>query len=214
MKKNSRILVVGHNDVIENSLYGYFKVNRFKNIFSSTENKIDTLNQKKVDDFFKKNHPEYVFLSSVCSGGIAANQKYAAEFLYENLESQNNIIHAAYQAKVKKLLYFAASCVYPKESAQPMREDYLLTGPLELTSEAYSIAKIAGIKLCEAYRRQYGLNAIAAVPATVYGPGSDADIETAHVMGALIGKFYEAKEKNKKEVVVWGTGVPRREFLY
>jgi len=214
LKPFSRILVVGHNDVIENSLYNYFRAKKFKNAFSSSKAKLDTLNQKKIDDFFKKNRPEYVFLGSVRSGGIVANQKYPAEFLYENLVNQNNVIHAAYKAKVKKLLYFGASCVYPKASLQPIREEYFLTGKLEATSEAYSIAKIAGIELCRAYNNQYGFKAITAVPATVYGPGSDTDIETAHVMGALIGKFYEAKAKNKNEVIVWGSGMPRREFLY
>ncbi|MFA5059106.1 MAG: GDP-L-fucose synthase [Candidatus Omnitrophota bacterium] len=214
MQKSSKILVIGHQDVIENSLGSYFARQGFDHVFLSGMIGWDVLNQANVKKFFEEKRPEYVFLGSVRSGGIAANQKFSAEFIYENLEAQNNIVHAAYTFGVKKLLFLAGSCVYPKESLQPIKEKYLLTGPLEETSEAYSVAKIAGIKLCQAYQRQYKFDAIVAIPATIYGPGSDANQETAHVIGALIGKFTEAKLRNEKSVVVWGTGKPQREFIY
>jgi len=214
MNKNAKILIVGHNDIIEKSLLHYFQSNGYKNISASSLIAPDVLNQSAISRFFENEQPDYVFLASTRSGGIAANQKYAAEFIYSNLESQNNIIHASYKFGVKKLLFFAGSCVYPKECPQPMKEEHLLAGPLEVTSEAYSIAKIAGIKLCQTYKKQYGFNAIAAIPATVYGPGSDMEPETAHVLGALIAKFAAAVSRDDKEVVVWGTGRARREFLF
>ncbi len=214
MNRDSKILIIGHNDAIENALLNYFQKNKYPHIFSSSFLKLDFLNPKRFFDFLKKKRPDYVFLGSIRSGGIAANQKFAAEFIYENLESQNNVIHASYKFGVKKLLFFAASCVYPKECPQPMKEEYLLTGSLEETGEPYSVAKIAGVKLCQIYKKQYGFNAIVAVPATIYGPGSDMDFETAHVLGALIGKFQKAMRQGQREVVVWGSGRPRREFLF
>lgn len=214
MDKSSKILLVGHNDIIENSLKQYFRGNGYNNIFASSEMALNPAIQPSVYDFFQQNRPEYVFLASTKSGGIEANIKHSAEFIYHNLESQNNIIYAAHSFGVKKLLYFAGSCIYPKECPQPMKEEHLLTGSLEPTSEAYSVAKIAGLKLAQHFRRQYKMNNIVAVPATIYGPGSDTDLETAHVMGALIGKFARAVKENKQEVVIWGTGKPRREFLY
>jgi len=213
MKKKSRIFIVGHKDAVEQSLFSHFSSHGHK-VISNTRNRIDVLSQNHVQKFFKDFKPEYVFLGSLCSGGIEANQKYAAQFIYENLESQNNVIHAACTFKTQKLMYFTGSCTYPRVTPQPMKEESLLTGPLELTSEPYSIAKIAGTKLCEAYRLKYRFNAIVAVPATLYGPGADSNLETAHVMGALIGKFCRATLKKEKQVVVWGTGKPRREFLY
>ena len=214
MNKHTGIFIVGHNDSIENSLRWHFLSHGFRSVFTNTHDKINILNQQKVKNFLKREKPGYVFLGSIRSGGIAVNVKYPAEFIYENCQAQNNIIHAAYEAGVKKLIYFAGSCVYPKQCPQPMTENHLLTGPLEETSAPYSIAKIAGTAMCQAYRRQYGFNAIVAVPATLYGPGSDADIETAHVMGALIAKFHKAVVSNEKEVMVWGSGKPRREFLH
>lgn len=214
MRRNVKILIVGHDDIIENSLLSYFTNHGFKNVFSSSANRLDVLNQNKVNKFFEQKGPDYIFLGSARSGGIAANKKFAAEFIYSNLESQNNLIQAAYKFGVKKILYFSSSCIYPKEAKQPLKEEYLLTGPLEPTSEPYAIAKIAGAKLCQTYKDKYNVNAIVAVPATVYGPGSDLDIETAHVIGALIGKFHKAIANDEKEVVVWGTGKPQREFLY
>ena len=186
----------------------------FQNLITRPHSQLDLTRQAETEAFFKETKPEYVFLGSMRSGGIAANQKYPGEFIYENCRAQDNVIHAAYLNGARKLLYFASSCVYPKEVKQPIREDALLTGPLEATSEAYAVAKIAGIKMCQAYRAQYGFNAIAAAPATLYGPGSDDDLENAHVMGALIARFCKATAVGGMRVVVWGTGKPRREFLY
>jgi GDP-L-fucose synthase len=214
MDKNSRILIVGHNNVIEKSLIRHFSSEGFARVVSVSQTGLDVLRQETVEKFFKDEKPAYVFLSSVCSGGIEANQKFPAQFIYENLQAQNNVVHAAYKNGVKKLLFYAASCVYPKEGPSPIKEDSLLTGALEPTSEPYAVAKIAGIKLCQSYRRQHGFKAVVAVPATIYGPGSDTDFATAHVMGALIGKFHQAAKDNQPEVVVWGSGRPRREFLY
>jgi len=214
MRRNSKIFIVGHNDSIENSLKKYFQAQGFAHVLSNTQDRINVLDQAKVDSFFKKFKPEYVFLGSLRSGGIAANQKFPAEFIYENAQSQNLVIDAAYRYKVKKLLYFSSSCVYPKQAKQPIQESSLLTGPLELTSEPYAVAKIAGTRICQAYKAQYGFNAIAAIPATLYGPGSDTDIENAHVLGALMAKLHKAKTEGADEVIVWGSGKPRREFLY
>ncbi len=214
MNKDAVILVVGHNDVIEKSLTDHFAANHCAHIFSSSAIALNTAIQPAVYDFFAEHRPEYVFLTSTRSGGIEANQKQAAEFIYHNLESQNNIVYAARKFGVKKLLYLASSCVYPKECPQPMKEEHLLTGALEKTSEAYAVAKIAGIKLCQAYRRQYGLNAIVAIPATIYGLDSDTDPVTAHVLGALLGKFIDAVKNNSPQVTIWGTGAPRRELVY
>ncbi len=214
MKKDARIFIVGHNDSIDNALNGYFKGRGFKNVFSNYHDRINVLNQSSVIKFFKDVKPEYVFLGSVRSGGIVANTTMPAEFIYENTLAQTCIIHQAYENQVKKLLYLTGSCAYPNEARQPIKEASLLTGPLEKTSEPYSVAKIAGTVMCQAYRSQYGFNAIAAVPATLYGPGSDTDLEKAHVMGALIAKFHRACLNKDAEVTVWGTGKPRREFLY
>ena len=214
MQKNSRILIIGHDDVIENALTVYLKKNGYPHVLSSSADRLDILNHDKVQRFFKKESPEYIFLGSTRSGGIEANQQYPAELMHANLTSQQNVIHAAHKYGTKKLLYIGSSCVYPKKSPQPIKEEYLLTGSLEATSEAYAVAKIAGIKCCQAYKKQYGFTAIVTVPATIYGPGVESDLKTAHVMGALIAKFYEAVKKNQKEVVVWGTGKPRREFLF
>lgn len=214
MQKNSRILLVGHNDIIENGLFDCLKKNSYSEVVSISRIGLNPSIQPSVYEFFQDQRPEYVFLGSVRSGGIQANQKSPAEFLYHNLEAQNNIIYSSWKFGVKKLLYIGASCVYPKDCAQPMKEEYFLTGPLEETSEAYSVAKIAGIKMCQAYKKQYGFNAIAMIPATVYGPGSDTDFESAHVLGALLAKFHQAVQEKKDEVVVWGSGSARREFLY
>ncbi len=214
MRRDSKIFIVGHNDSIENSLRGYFQAHGYSQVVSSTFDVIDVLNESSVDDFFKEFKPEYIFLGSLRSGGIVANQKSPAEFIYENIHSQNLVIDTARYSRVKKLLYFSSSCIYPKAARQPIKETSLLTGRLEPTSESYALAKIAGTKMCQAYKAQYGFNAIAAIPATLYGPGSDTDIETAHVLGALIAKFHKAKIEGAREVTVWGSGKPRREFLY
>lgn len=214
IEKNSSILLVGHDDIIENSLFDYFQSAGYKNIFSSSLIGLDASIQPSVYHFFSKYRPAYVFLGSTRSGGIEANQKFAAEFIYHNLESQNNIIYSAQKFGVKKLIYFGSSCVYPKECPQPIKEEYLLTGELEKTSEPYAVSKIAGIKLCQSFKRQYGFNAIVMIPATIYGPGSDTDAPSAHVMGALIEKIEQAVREGQEEVSLWGTGRPRREFIY
>ncbi len=214
VKTNSRIFIVGHKDSVENSLLAGLAGRGFKNVFSNNKTKVNVCDQHKTAEFFKDVKPEYVFLGSIRSGGIGANLKYPAEFIYENCQAQNNVIQAAYCNGAKKLLYFTGSCAYPAFAKQPIKEEALLTGELEKSSEPYSVAKIAGAVMCQAYRRQYGFNAIVAVPATLYGPGSDSDMENAHVMGALIAKFHKAVADGDKEVVVWGTGKARREFLY
>ena len=214
MNKDSKILIVGHNDIIEKSLYAYFQSSGYPHVFSSSQLRLNPTIQVSVYDFFAQAQPEYVFLASARSGGIEANQNNPGEFIYHNLESQNNIVYASWKFGVKKLLFVASSCIYPKMCPQPMKEEYLLTGELEKTSEPYAVAKIAGVKLCQAFRKQHGLNAIVMVPATIYGPQADKDLETAHVMGALIEKFYKAFHRGEKEVIVWGSGAPRREFLY
>jgi GDP-L-fucose synthase len=214
MDKNANILIVGHNDIIENALYQSFQSNGFTQVVSSSAIALNTAIQPSVYEYFAKHKPQYIFLGSVRSGGIETNVKNPAEFLYQNSESQNNIIHSAYRFGVKKLIYFAASCIYPKNCPQPIKEEHLLTGPLEETSAAYSVAKIAGVKLCQGFRKQYGLKTIVIVPATIYGPGSDTNLTTAHVMGALIGKFVDAACEKKQEVTVWGSGNARREFVY
>ncbi|MDO8580013.1 MAG: GDP-L-fucose synthase [Candidatus Omnitrophota bacterium] len=214
MNKDSKILIVGHNDIIEQSLLHYFKHNGYGKVFSSSAMALNPTIQTSVYQFFQEQRPEYVFLGSTRSGGIKTNQDNPGEFFYHNCESQNNIVYAAHKFGARKLLYYASSCVYPKDCPQPMKEESLWTGPLEETSEAYAVAKLAGIKLCQSYKKQYGFNAIVMIPATVYGPGSETDIATAHVMGALIGKFSEAIKNRQNEVVIWGSGAPRRDFLF
>ena len=214
MQKNARIFIVGHREAIENSLVSGLRCRGFKHVYSNHFNDIDVLDYSKTDKFFKSVRPEYVFLGSIRSGGIGVNLKMPAEFIFENCQAQNNVIHVAFTHKAKKLLYFTGSCAYPALARQPIKEESLLTGPLEESSAPYSVAKIAGTKMCQAYRAQYGFNAIVAVPATLYGPGSDDDLATAHVMGSLIAKFTQAVKNNVPRVEVWGTGKPRREFLY
>lgn len=188
MHRTSKIFIAGHNEAIENSLKKHFQAQGFSHVISNSHDRINVMDQLKVESFFKKFKPEYVFLGSLRSGGIAANQQFPAEFIYQNSQSQALVIDAAHRHGVKKLLYFSSSCVYPKAAKQPIKESSLLTGPIEETSAPYAAAKIAGTKMVQAYKSQYNFNAIAAVPATLYGPGSDTDIETAHVLGALIAK--------------------------
>lgn len=214
MQKDSKILIVGHNDIMENALYEHFQSNGFSQVFSSSRMALDASIQPSVYGFFQEQRPEYVFLGSTRSGGIQANIQYPGEFIYHNLASQSNILYSSWKFGVKKLLYFASSCVYPQNASQPIKEISLLSGDLEKTSEFYAVSKIAGLKLCEAFKKQYGFNAITAIPATLYGPGSDVDLEKAHVMGALISKICQAAASGQREVSVWGTGEPRREFLY
>ena len=186
----------------------------YQNLMYTTHDELDLTNQEEVDAFFKKERPEYVFLAAAKVGGILANSTYPAEFIYQNLMIEANVIHAAYKNGIKKLLFLGSSCIYPKFAPQPMKEKYLLTGELEETNEAYAIAKIAGIRLCKHYNQQYGTNFMSVMPTNLYGPNDNFDLQTSHVMPALIRKFHEAKINNEHQVVVWGTGKPRREFMH
>lgn len=186
----------------------------FDNFVFRRSKELDLRDQQAVARFFEEERPEYVFLAAAKVGGIMANNTYRAEFLYENLMIQNNVIHQSYKAGVKKLLFLGSSCIYPKLAPQPLKEEYLLTGPLEYTNEPYAIAKIAGIKMCDAYRDQYGCNFISVMPTNLYGPNDNYDLNNSHVLPALLRKFHDAKERGEKEVMVWGTGTPRREFLH
>lgn len=214
MKKTEKILIVGHGDIAEKALIKRLHDKGFQNIISSHEIALDTAIQVSVNGFFSDYRPDYIFLFSVRSGGIKANQDYPADFFYLNSASQNNVIYAASKFETKKIIYFASSCIYPKDSPQPIKPDQIMTGPLEPTSAAYATAKLAGITLCQSYRRQYGLNVIVAIPATIYGPGCDVDPESSHVLGALIYQICAAKDKRQEEVILWGSGNPRREFIF
>lgn len=186
----------------------------FKNIVARTSAELDLRSQQAVEDFFAKEKPAYVFLAAARVGGIMANNSFRADFLYDNLMIQNNVIHAAYKNKVNKLMFLGSSCIYPKLAPQPLKEEYLLTGPLEHTNEPYAIAKIAGIKLCDAFRAQYGCNFVSVMPTNLYGPNDNYDLKKSHVLPALIRKFHEAKIHGHSSVTIWGTGTPRREFLH
>ncbi len=214
MEKNSKIFVAGHRGMVGSAIARKLEQEGFKNILSRTSAELDLRNQQAVNDFFANERPEYVFLSAAKVGGIVANNTYRAEFLYDNLLIESNIIHAAYLNKAKKLLFLGSSCIYPKLAPQPLKEEYLLTGLLEATNEPYAIAKITGIKLCEAYRDQYGCNFISAMPTNLYGPGDNYHLQNSHVIPAMIRKFHEAKENKAGHVELWGTGSPRREFMY
>ncbi|MCD4694384.1 GDP-L-fucose synthase [bacterium] len=214
MDKKSKIYIAGHRGLVGSAIVRQLKKQGFNNLMTKTRNQLDLLDQKQVTSFFKKEKIEYVFLSAARVGGIMANKNYPAQFIYENLQIQNNIIHNSYLNKVKKLLFLGSSCIYPKYSPQPIKEEYLLNGKLEPTNEPYAIAKIAGIKMCLAYNKQYRTNFISAMPTNLYGPNDNFDLENSHVLPALIRKFHEAKINNKKEIVIWGSGKPKREFLY
>jgi len=214
MNKDSKIYVAGHKGMVGSAILRKLQKEGYSNIITKTSKELDLRIQKDVDDFFKHEKPKYVFLAAAKVGGILANNTYRAEFIYDNLMIQSNVIHSAYKYGVKKLLFLGSSCIYPKYAPQPMKEEYLLSGYLEPTNEPYAIAKIAGIKMCEAYRYQYGCNFISAMPTNLYGPNDNYDLNNSHVLPALIRKFHEAKIYNKKEVIVWGTGNPRREFMH
>ena len=214
MNKDSKIYIAGHNGMVGSAILRNLKSKGYTNFVFTPYPEYDLTNQKTVEDFFRKEKPEYVIDAAAKVGGILANNTYRAQFIYENLMIQNNIIHNAHVFGVKKLLFLGSSCIYPRDCPQPMKEEYLLTGPLEPTNEPYAIAKIAGIKLCENYYRQYGCNFFSVMPTNLYGPNDNFDLETSHVLPALIRKFHEAKINNQKEVIVWGSGKPRREFLY
>ena len=214
MNKDSKIYIAGHRGLVGSALVRKFQELGYYNLILKTRNELNLLNQQEVADFFAVEKPEYVFLAAAKVGGIGANSTYPADFVYENIMIQTNIIHAAYKNNTKKLLFLGSSCIYPKMAEQPIKEESLLTGELEPTNDAYAIAKIAGIKMCQAYNKQYGTNYISVMPTNLYGPNDNFDLEKSHVFPALIRKFHEAKINKEAEVVVWGTGTPIREFLY
>lgn len=214
MNKNSKIYVAGHRGLVGSAIVRNLEKRGYTNIICRTHKELDLTRQADVEKFFKEEKPEYVFLAAAKVGGIHANNTRQAEFIYENLMIESNIIHSAYKYGVKKLLFLGSSCIYPKFATQPIKEEYLLTGELEPTNEAYAIAKITGIELCKFYRRQYGCDFISAMPTNLYGINDNFDLETSHVLPALIRKFHEAKINNQEEVVMWGTGKPLREFMY
>ncbi len=214
MELSSKIYVAGHRGMVGSAIVRALQREGYTNIVTKTRAALDLLNQSAVADFFEHEKPEYVFLAAAKVGGIMANNTYRADFLYENLLIETNIIHSAYKSGLKKLLFLGSSCIYPKMAPQPLKEEYLLSGYLEATNEPYAIAKIAGIKLCEAYRDQYGCNFISAMPTNMYGPNDNYHPENSHVLPALIRKFHEAKTANQNTVTVWGDGSPLREFLY
>ncbi|MCK4788052.1 MAG: GDP-L-fucose synthase [Desulfobacteraceae bacterium] len=214
MDKNTKIFVAGDKSIEGVALIQYFKLSGFNDILSESTYGLDLIDQNSVYSLFKREKPEYVFLTYVRSGGIVANINYPAEFIYNNLQVQNNVIHCSYECGVKKLLFLGSSCIFPRDCSQPMKEEYFLSGALERTSEAYAVAKIAGIKMCQSYNQQYEVRYISIIPATIYGPNDDFDLESGHVISSLIRRFHEAKVNNEKKVVVWGTGKPRREFIY
>jgi GDP-L-fucose synthase len=211
---NSKIYIAGHRGMVGSAIKRNLESKGYTNLVSRTHRELDLTNQQAVNDFFKNERPEYVFLAAAKVGGILANSRYPAEFIYENLVIEANIIHAAHLYGVKKLLFLGSSCIYPKLAPQPLKEEYLLTGELEVTNEAYAVAKIAGIRLCKHYNQQYGTNFISVMPTNLYGPNDNFDLQTSHVMPALIRKFHEAKLNKQSEVIVWGTGSPKREFMY
>ncbi len=200
--------------MVGSAVYRNLQKKGFENIVVKTSSELDLRNQSSVDAFFEKERPEFVFLGAAKVGGIVANNTYRGEFIYENLMIQNNVVHAAWKNGVKKLLFLGSSCIYPKMCPQPIKEEYLLSGYLEATNEPYAIAKIAGLKLCESYRKQYGVDMISAMPTNLYGPNDNYDLNNSHVLPALIRKFYEAKQAGKASVEIWGTGSPKREFLH
>ena len=214
MKKNAKIYVAGHRGLVGSALVRALRAAGYSNLVYRTSAELDLCAQGAVRDFFHAEKPEYVFLAAAKVGGIHANKTYPAEFIYSNLQIQTNIIDSAWKSGCKKLLFLGSSCIYPKLCPQPIKEEYLLSGPLEPTNEWYALAKIAGIKMCQAYRSQYGFNAISAMPTNLYGPGDNFHPENSHVMPAMIRRFHEAKESGAQSVVIWGTGKPRREFLH
>lgn len=214
MQQQDRIFVAGHRGLVGSAIARRLQAEGFSNLLLAGRDRVDLRDRDAVEAFFASEKPDVVFLAAAKVGGIHANNTYPAEFLLENLQIQDNVIDAAYRHGAKKLVFLGSSCIYPKLAPQPIREEYLLTGALEPTNEWYAIAKIAGIKLCQAYRRQYGFNAISLMPTNLYGPGDNFDLQNSHVLPALIRKFHEAKLRGDAEVVMWGTGTPRREFLH
>lgn len=214
MRLDSKIYVAGHRGLAGSAIVRCLQKKGYQNIVSRSHQELDLTQQERVLDFFRAEKPDYVFLAAAKVGGIHANNTYPAEFIYQNLMIQTNVIHAAYLTGVKRLLFLGSSCIYPKEAPQPLREEYLLTGPLEPTNRPYAVAKIAGIEMCWSYNRQYGTQFLAAMPTNLYGPGDNYHPENSHVIPALIRRFHEAKMRGDKAVTVWGSGKPRREFMY
>jgi GDP-L-fucose synthase len=214
MEKSSKIYVAGHRGMVGSALVRKLEQEGYSNIVTRTSKELDLRNQQAVADFFAEEKPDYVFLAAAKVGGIVANNTYRAEFIYDNLMMESNIIHHSYVNGVKKLLFLGSSCIYPKLAPQPLKEEYLLSGYLEHTNQPYAVAKIAGIELCDSYRAQYGCNFISAMPTNLYGPNDNYDLEKSHVLPAMLRKFITAKRNNLPEVELWGTGSPRREFLH
>ncbi|MDY0221995.1 MAG: GDP-L-fucose synthase [Desulfobacterium sp.] len=214
MEQNSKIYIAGHRGMVGSAIWRCLESKGYTKLVGRTHGELDLIRQKEVEEFFGEEKPDYVVLASAKVGGIGANSTFRGEFIYENLMIQSNVIHAAYTHGVKKLLFLGSSCIYPKLAPQPMKEDALLTMPLEPTNEPYAIAKIAGIRMCDAYNRQYGTNFISAMPTNLYGPGDNYHPERSHVLPALIRRMHEAKQQNAPSVTIWGTGEPLREFLY
>jgi GDP-L-fucose synthase len=214
LEKNSKVYVAGHRGMVGSAIYRKLKQEGFTSVITKTSSELDLRDQQAVANFFETEKPDYVFLAAAKVGGIIANNTYRADFLYENLQIQNNVIHQSHLNSVKKLMFLGSSCIYPKLAPQPLKEDYLLTGLLEETNEPYAIAKIAGIKMCDAYRAQYGCNFISVMPTNLYGYNDNYHPQNSHVLPALIRRFDEAKKNGVKEVVIWGSGTPMREFLF
>jgi GDP-L-fucose synthase len=214
LEKNSKIYIAGHTGLVGSAIVRNLEKNGYGNLFFRTFDDLDLTNQKETRAFFNSEKPEYVFLAAAKVGGIKANNDFPADFVYQNLQVQNNVIHSAFLNRTKKLLFLGSSCIYPRDCPQPIKEEYFMTGPLERTNDAYAIAKIAGIKMCQSYNRQYGTNFISVMPTNLYGPNDNFDLESSHVIPALLRKFHDAKVGNEDKVVIWGTGKQRREFLY
>ncbi len=214
MNTETKIYIAGHRGLVGSAIHRKLKAMGYKNILTRTRSELNLTDQAAVEAFFQKEKPDYLFLAAAKVGGIYANNTYPADFIYENLAIQSNLIHFAYKYGVKKLLFLGSSCIYPKFAPQPMKEEYLLTGELEFTNEPYALAKISGIKMCQAYNRQYATNFISVMPTNLYGPNDNYDLQNSHVLPALIRKFHKAKVSSELFVEIWGTGYPRREFLY
>ena len=214
LNKKSKIFIAGHNGMVGSSILDFFKKKNYKNIYTINRKKLDLLDHEKTIKYLKKIKPKYVIIAAAKVGGILANNNFKADFIYQNLMIQNNIIHGSFLAGVKKLIFLGSSCIYPKNSKQPIKEDYLLSGKLEPTNDAYAIAKIAGVKMCEAYNKQFKLNYISLMPTNLYGPNDNYNLKTSHFYPALISKIYKAEKDKKKNLIIWGNGKPKRELMY
>ena len=214
LNKNSKIFLAGHNGLVGSSILRYLKKKKYKNILTINKNKLDLTNQLETEKYLKKIKPDYVIIAAAKVGGIDANNNFKAEFIYNNIMIQTNLIHASYKIGVKKLIFLGSSCIYPKFCKQPIKEEYLLSGKLEPTNDAYAIAKIAGLKMCEAYNVQYKLNYLCLMPTNLYGPNDNYDLKNSHFFPALISKIYDAKINNKKTICIWGNGLAKRELMY